>query len=143
VQNLGQAGCNLWVVTNKPGHASRAILAELGLADRFVEIVSRDSRTPAFANKAEVLINLLKACGLDRWTTIMVGDTLEDCHAAERAGIECVLVPHGYGRIEGSLPRGCRAIAGWGELIEWCQLSDAVAVSTARAVHELKTGEYR
>jgi phosphoglycolate phosphatase len=84
----------------------------------FQEIVCRDSRTPPFASKAEMLANLLERRELLPSESIMVGDTLEDCTAAAEAGIECVLVPHGYGAPKGRLPRCCRAIAGWDELLE-------------------------
>src|ERR1017187_1027876 len=111
------------------------------LADFFQETVCRDSRTPRYASKAEMLAsfcretavwrrsnpsltvgalmvslklrafqseprpsgsdlargdrvsrqklaNLLERCGLGRAQSIMVGDTLEDCRAAEEAGID-------------------------------------------------------
>jgi phosphoglycolate phosphatase len=126
LERLRTAGCGLWVVTNKPGHAARAILSELALADYFEEIVCRDSRTPRFASKAEMLANLLERCAFRRAQSIMVGDTLEDCRAAEEAGIDCALVPHGYGGgLDGPLPERCRLIAGWNELSEWCEASDA------------------
>ncbi len=125
VEHLSLADCSMWVVTNKPGHAARAILGELAMAHHFEEIISRDSRTPAFISKAEILANLLERCGLNRRDTIMVGDTLEDCRAAAENGVECVLVPHGYGGgLDGSLPKGCRPISGWNDLLVWCEAVD-------------------
>ena len=127
LQRLRMAGCGLWIVTNKPGHAARAILSELALADYFEEIVCRDSRIPGFASKAEMLANLLERCALVRAESIMIGDTLEDCRAAAAAGIACALVPHGYGGgLDGPLPGRCRPIAGWNELIAWCEGSDSM-----------------
>ena len=143
LERLAAAGCGMWVVTNKPGHASEAILAELGLAHFFREVVSRDLRVPSFTSKAGMLVNLLERCALARAASIMVGDTLEDCLAAEAAGIECAFVPHGYGCAEGPLPKGCRAISGWSDLLEWCQVYDATGVAPSHPIHELQTGEYR
>jgi phosphoglycolate phosphatase len=107
----------LWLVTNKPRQATGAILNELGIAGFFVAAVCRDSRTPPFANKMEMLANLLASRGFTRSKSIMVGDTLEDCRAAAEAGIACAVVPHGYGNgLDSPLPEGCRRIRGWDDL---------------------------
>jgi phosphoglycolate phosphatase len=114
---LRSAGSTLWIVTNKPAHATRLILRELGLDGYFRETVSRDSVTPSYASKGAMLTDLLDRRVLPREESILVGDTLEDCHAAVAAGVACAVVPHGYGReMDGALPEGCRRIAGWGEL---------------------------
>jgi phosphoglycolate phosphatase len=119
IESLRNAGCDLWVVTNKPELASRLILAELSVANLFRDVASRDSRTPPFATKEQTLVNLLERRKLKRLETIMIGDTLEDCQAAVTAGIDCALVPHGYGSgLDGSLPERCRLLAGWDELLE-------------------------
>jgi phosphoglycolate phosphatase len=141
IERLRIAGCGLWVVTNKPGHAARAILSELALADSFQEIVCRDSRTPGFASKAEMLTNVLERFTLRRAESIMVGDTLEDCRAAAEAGVDCALVPHGYGGgLDGPLPERCRPVTGWNQLLEWCQASGPVGDNPA---HPPGTGNYR
>jgi len=112
-------GLELWVVTNKPAFATGKILRELKIGDFFREVVCRDSQTPPFASKAEMLIDLATGQKLDRGECLMIGDTAEDWHAAEAAGIPCAIVPSGYGA--GFLPAGCRRIGGWGELEEMCQ----------------------
>jgi FMN phosphatase YigB (HAD superfamily) len=69
-----------------------------------------------------MLMDLLCRRGLRPAETLMVGDTLEDAHAAEAAGMDCDLVSHGYGRgLDGPLPAGCRRIRGWSELLLWCR----------------------
>ena len=119
IERLHTAGCDLWVVTNKPGFASRLILTELGLMGFFGEVVSRDSSTPPFATKEQTLVNLLERRKLKSTESIMVGDTLEDCRAAAGAGIECAVVAHGYGGgLDGPLPERCRLIDRWDELLE-------------------------
>ena len=141
LERLRTAGCGLWVVTNKPGNAARAILSELALADYFEEIVCRDSRIPGFASKAEMLANLLERCALVRAESIMIGDTLEDCRAAAAAGIACALVPHGYGGgLDGPLPGRCRPIAGWNELIAWCEASDPMGDDPSHPAQERRMG---
>ena len=112
------SGIDLWLVTNKPALATGKILCELRLASFFREVICRDSRTPAFASKAEMLIDFLKSTELDRAGCLLVGDTSEDWHSARAAGIRCAIVPHGYGAAE--LPGGCSRISGWRELQELC-----------------------
>jgi len=121
IRRLQTSGCPMWVVTNKPGLASRAILGELALSESFREIVSRDSRIPRFSSKAEMLADLIRRCALAPADCIMVGDTLEDCHAAEAVGIECAIMPHGYGcGLDGTLPQRSRVVEGWHELLQRC-----------------------
>jgi phosphoglycolate phosphatase len=128
VRLLRASGRDLWLVTNKPQHATLTILTELGIGSSFREVVCRNSRTPIFVSKAEMLTNLLERRTLPRAESIMVGDTMEDCRAAAEAGIGCAVVPHGYGRgLDGTLPDGCRAIAGWGELLELCGSQDSAS----------------
>jgi phosphoglycolate phosphatase len=121
IERLGAAERSLWVVTNKPASVTGMILGNLAVSGRFEEVVCRDSATPAFGSKAEMLAELLSRRELDRAETLMVGDTLEDCEAAASAGIDCALVPHGYGpRSDAALPAGSRRISGWSALVEWC-----------------------
>jgi phosphoglycolate phosphatase len=117
-------GITLSIVTNKPTLATHLILPELAIDGYFREIVCRDSATPPFGSKAEMLADLLNRRAMSRAESILVGDTLEDCHAASAAGIACAVVPHGYGRgVEGILPADCRRIAGWDELVDWCTIT--------------------
>jgi phosphoglycolate phosphatase len=108
------AGVELWVVTNKPAVVTGRILRELKIGAFFKEIACRDSRTPPFGSKEEILEDLLERRGLDRAACLLIGDTAEDWKAAEAAGIACAIVPHGYGNA--ALPLGCRPIGGWHEL---------------------------
>jgi phosphoglycolate phosphatase len=134
LSQLQSAGCILWIVTNKPGHATRLILRELGLDGYFQEMVSRDSVTPSYASKGAMLTDLLERRLLRCGECILVGDTLEDCHAAAAAGIACAVVPHGYGRdMDGKLPEGCRRIAGWDDLVHCCTGTGLIEDSPARS----------
>jgi phosphoglycolate phosphatase len=118
---LRAAGLGLSVVTNKPSHATNLILPALAIGKFFQEVVCRDSVSPVFGSKAEMLGHLLGRQAIRPGDCIMVGDTMEDCHAAAHAGIACFLVAHGYGRgVNDSLPPGCRRIGGWDELVRDC-----------------------
>lgn len=107
-------GMELWVATNKPALPTGRILRELNLLGFFREVVCRDSRTPAFASKSEVLVDLVARHGMDPAECLMVGDTAEDWRAAEEAGIACALV--GWGNGSRRLPKDCYLIGGWDEL---------------------------
>jgi phosphoglycolate phosphatase len=132
LEQLRSAGCAMSIVTNKPTHATTLILPALGIRNYFGEIVCRDSATPPFTSKAQMLIDLLERQAILADETLMVGDTLEDCHAAAAAGIACALVPHGYGHpIEGDLPAGCLRIAGWDDLVAICSGSVFTKVNVA------------
>ena len=124
LDQLQSADAALWIVTNKPAHATQLILRELALAGYFQEIVSRDSVTPSYASKGAMVTDLLDRRAMPRTASILIGDTLEDCDAASAAGIACAIVPHGYGKgVDGALPGGCQRIAGWDEIVQWCTSS--------------------
>jgi len=121
LDRLRAEGIITTIVTNKPALATQLILRELRIDGYFREVVCRDSAMPPFGSKAEMLTDLLNRRKIPRAESIMVGDTLEDCHAAAAAGIACALVPHGYGgTIDDVLPTGCLRIACWDDLVEWC-----------------------
>ena len=122
---LRNSGMDLRMVTNKPSLATGNILRELKLAGFFQQIVCRDSRTPPFASKAEMLNDLLNRQGMQRAECLMVGDTAEDGRSAQAAGIACAIVPHGYGDLP---PGGFRRIAGWHQLHEICLNAQLPAV---------------
>jgi phosphoglycolate phosphatase len=116
---LRTRGIALWVVTNKPRLSTGMILHELALESFFTETVCRDSRTPPFASKAEMLSDLLRRRNLERSRSLLIGDTSEDAHAASEAGVPCALVPHGYGGgLDATLPEGCLLLAGWSHLLD-------------------------
>lgn len=118
------SGMELWLATNKPAVVTGKILRELKIGAFFKEIACRDSRTPPFASKAEILRDLLQRRGLDRAECLLIGDTGEDWNAARAAGIACAIVPHGYGAIP--LPPGCHPVAGWDELYQICRYGTEV-----------------
>ena len=94
---LHEAGVSLFLVTNKPAGATEQILRDLQLFDLFEDIACRDSRTPRFASKAEMLREILERHRLDTATCLYIGDTAEDYRAAAESGTPVALVAHGYG----------------------------------------------
>jgi phosphoglycolate phosphatase-like HAD superfamily hydrolase len=97
LQSLREQDCSLYIVTNKPRIPTEKILIHLGLHPLFEEIVSRDSRSPGYESKAEMLRDLLHRRRLPIDTTIMIGDTSEDGEAASANQLKFAFVTYGYG----------------------------------------------
>jgi phosphoglycolate phosphatase len=92
-------GLRLFIVTNKPLLPTSNILAHLGFDGLFVEALSRDSRTPHYVSKSEMLADLLTRHHLLSDTALMVGDTSEDQEAAHSNGLAFLHVTYGYGSV--------------------------------------------
>jgi phosphoglycolate phosphatase len=92
-------GKRLFVVSNKPRHISLTILEAGGTLELFEEIVTRDSRRPAYSGKREMMASLMERHGLEAQDCLMVGDTMEDAEAASATGMQFCLMTHGYGDV--------------------------------------------
>ena len=86
----------LAVLTNKPGGATRRILAGLGLARYFREVIGGDS---PFGRKPDpaALLHLARASEVEPRETLMVGDSPVDLQTARRAGTRVCLARYGFG----------------------------------------------
>lgn len=91
------AGCRLFIVSNKPRHICLRILETEGVLHCFETIVTRDSRSPYYCGKEEMIEGLLVKSAIGREHSVMVGDTTDDAQAAAAVGIEFVWMTHGYG----------------------------------------------
>jgi phosphoglycolate phosphatase len=92
-------GHRLFIVTNKPRHISLRALADQELLGLFEEIVTADSRVPAYLSKSAMLCSLLLRHAIPAEKCLFVGDTMEDAAAAADAGVGFVYMEHGYGDI--------------------------------------------
>jgi phosphoglycolate phosphatase len=92
-------GKRLFVVSNKPRHIAVRILEAEGTLGLFDEVVTRDSREPAYAGKLEMLVPLLRKWEVQAEECLMVGDTIEDAEAAADCGMRFCLMAHGYGDV--------------------------------------------
>jgi len=92
---LRNAGAVLAVCTNKPTDLSVALLAALGVADRFAAIVGPDAAQAAKPDPRHILAAIDRAGGA-RGRAVMVGDSDSDAKAARAAGIPLILVSFGY-----------------------------------------------
>jgi phosphoglycolate phosphatase len=99
LRELHARGKRLFVVTNKPRHVSLRILQAGGTLELFEEVVTRDSREPAYEDKQEMMRSLMERHGLQQQDCLMVGDTIEDAEAALQTGVPFCLMTHGYGDV--------------------------------------------
>ncbi|HFI0116026.1 TPA: HAD-IA family hydrolase [Streptococcus suis] len=83
-----QQGIQNFVYTHKSDNAFQ-VLAELGIAHHFTEILTSDS---GFARKPspEALLFLIEKYGLDKENTYYIGDRLLDVETAVNAGIHSI-----------------------------------------------------
>lgn len=93
---LRDDGLALHIVTNKPAAPTAAVLELTGLREYFGHVVSPDT-PPGSPDKAGALRCLLKMTGLAPDNVIFVGDTMDDCSAAQASGVSFVGVRYGYG----------------------------------------------
>ncbi len=84
----------LAVLTNKPGDLSRAILAGLGVADRFACIWGPGD-VPARKPDPAGLLHLVRELGVELAEAIMVGDSPVDVRTGRAAGVRTVGVTYG------------------------------------------------
>jgi phosphoglycolate phosphatase len=99
LRELRAKGKRLFVVSNKPRPISLKILEAEGTLELFEEIVTRDSRRPAYSGKWEMMSSLMERHGLEPQDCLMVGDTMEDAEAASATGMKFCLMTHGYGDV--------------------------------------------
>jgi phosphoglycolate phosphatase len=99
LRSLRAGGARLFVVSNKPRHISMKILDAEGTAGLFEEIVTKDSRTPVYRDKQEMMRYLLQKWKIEPAACLMVGDTMEDAEAASKTGMQFCMVTHGYGAV--------------------------------------------
>lgn len=92
---LKNAGYQLGIVTNKPSAFVPEIVAKLGLAPYFTDIIGGDSLA---TNKPdpEGLWSLRDKYGLSNENMLMVGDSKNDILAAKNAGFSSIGLVYGY-----------------------------------------------
>jgi phosphoglycolate phosphatase len=86
----------LAVLSNKPGEMCRAILAGLGVADRFARIYGGDD-VPKKPDPAGLLL-LVRELDASPEQTLMVGDSANDMRTGRAAGVRTVGVSYGFDR---------------------------------------------
>lgn len=95
LERLAAAGVAMSIATNKPERHARTLLDAMGIGHHFRHVVGGDTlaeRKPA----AMPLVHLAALHGVRCADTLMVGDSESDAGAARAAGMDLVLLRHGY-----------------------------------------------
>jgi len=95
LMHLQSTGCRMGVVTNKPEQFIAPLLEKTGLAPFFAATVGGDT-LPEKKPEPAPLLHAMQQLQGTIGTTLMVGDSAADVHAAQAAGIPCVAVRYGY-----------------------------------------------
>lgn len=104
LQAMKRSGHRLFIVTNKPRYSSTMAIEAAAIAPFFERIYTRDSKTPPYATKADMLHALLTDQRLSPQECVMVGDTMEDASAAAMHKINFIFMEHGYGEVSSAQP---------------------------------------
>jgi len=99
LRTMHERGHRLFVVSNKPRRSSLQILKRERILEYFEAIVTRDSRSPNYRGKEDMIGTLLAERAITGEKCLMVGDTTEDANAAASAGIQFIWMTHGYGTV--------------------------------------------
>ena len=99
LQTIQDRGHRAFVISNKPRHISLLIIEREDIRKYFEAVVTRDSRSPNFTSKDQMIETLLAELSIALEQCVMVGDTIEDATAAGTAGIKFIFMNHGYGRL--------------------------------------------
>jgi phosphoglycolate phosphatase len=102
---LRSRGHQIFVASNKPRHIALRILDRERIADLFDAIFTRDSRSPSYSGKDEMLRVLMSSYGTDRAEWLMVGDALEDAEAANSAGILFAHFSQDFTQVDGAIDK--------------------------------------
>ncbi len=112
---LRAGGWRLAICTNKPEHASREIVASLGMGD-LIEAVAGGDTFAAKKPHPDHILCLLEAMNTAPSRAAMLGDSQNDVQAARAAGLPVIAVAHGYGTIPAHELGADRVIAHFDEL---------------------------
>lgn len=83
------------VITNKPNPFSLQILEALGVANYFMAVMAGDNGMP-FKPDPAAIHHLMEEAGAKDEEVIFIGDSPIDITAARNAGVEIVVLTHGF-----------------------------------------------
>ena len=95
LQEIHSMNIPMGVCTNKPEAFTRQILEGLGISGYFSSVVGGDS-TSARKPDPEPVLACLRGLVAEPASSLMIGDSVHDVHAAHAAGVKIGVVPWGY-----------------------------------------------
>ena len=103
VELLRNSKARVAILTNKPLRPTEKILEHFGLRDRFEFILCGDT-TPERKPSPAGLLKIIEMAGVSREEVVMVGDDQPDILAARNAGVDCLTLLCGFGKLVNLLP---------------------------------------
>ncbi|GHD72040.1 phosphoglycolate phosphatase, bacterial [Luteimonas padinae] len=97
LEALADAGVAMSMATNKPERMARVLAHAMGIDRYFTHVVGGDTLAERKPH-AMPLLHLAALHGVAAADTLMVGDSEADAGAAKAAGMDLVLLRHGYPR---------------------------------------------
>lgn len=97
LRQLHAADTPLFIATNKRTVPTLRIVEARGWATLFGDVRCSDAGGAVQSDKRETLATLVRERGIDRGASLMVGDSIDDAEAAQRAGLRFIGVRWGYG----------------------------------------------
>ena len=95
MDHMLKLGCKLGCVTNKRGRFTEPVLKSLDLFDDFSIVMSGDT-LPKKKPDPDQLLHAAETLGTTPEKTLMVGDSVNDLHAARAANMPILCVTYGY-----------------------------------------------
>lgn len=95
LDSLASAGIAAAVVTNKPGAIARRLLADLGIGERFVQIVGDGDGFPRKPDPAAARA-VIATVGTRADRTAIIGDGIPDLRTARAVGAKAIAAAWGY-----------------------------------------------
>ncbi len=95
LENIQAMSIPMGVCTNKPEAFTKQILEGLGLAEYFSCVVGGDTTSTRKPDPQPVLA-CLRGLVSEPVSSLMIGDSVHDVHAAHAAGVTVGVVPWGY-----------------------------------------------
>jgi phosphoglycolate phosphatase len=99
LQQLAAEGIRMAVISNKQEALSRLILKALEI-DGFFDIIAGSDTFPEMKPAPLPLLRVMEAFGCSPTETVMVGDSINDIQAGNRAGLTTIGCRWGYGTPE-------------------------------------------
>lgn len=114
-----QARFQLYVATSKPWYLAEPILQKQKMHQYFKRIYGAE-KNGVRSNKGELIEFLLQEEGLEKFTTVMIGDRKHDVIGAHKNGIPCYGVEWGFALLnELKEAKAERIINSWKELEDY------------------------
>lgn len=99
LEALKEQGRRLIVATSKPTVFAVEVLKHFGI-DSYFEYVCGSHLDGTLSDKAEIIAEVMKKCGLSKDESIMIGDRKHDIIGAQKNGIDSIAAGYGYGSEE-------------------------------------------